>query len=170
MKAYFTKYLPVEGEIRPGDRIQHSEFGPAMFIGISEEDGGAYRIKANAHFVNSVVDPKECLKLFLCTKDNIKDGDTVVHPLIDDQLCVVERRDSNPEETALVVKDKNGFMYSIAIEDAIRVVGEFPEEADFFIGLAGDLMQLLLYVEKDGSLCEGFRTKEIMLNLKKLLS
>ena len=170
MKTYTTKYLPVEGEIRPGDRIQHIEFGPATFIDISEEDGGAYRIKADAHFVNSVVDPKECLKSYLVTKDDIKDGDIVIHPEVDGRLKVIERRDSNPLETALVVKDKIGFMFSIAIEDATRVVAPFPEEADYLIGLQGDIMQLLLYVEKDGSLCEGFRTKHILLNLKRALS
>lgn len=79
MKKYFSKYLPVEGEIKEGSVCyfkQFNEFGTAKmiynelcFVSFPQENKGSLTSPINRN-----LDDKRPYKLFLCTKD-IQVGD-----------------------------------------------------------------------------------------------
>lgn len=103
-KPYFTKYLPVEGEIKPDDDFKHSI-----------KDG----IHTNTDITSINHPDYQKVKLFLCSRD-IKVGDkqihlpsgeiiSTIHDEIDLELCTV------------------GFK-SIGLQPVFKVIGEISPD------------------------------------------
>lgn len=97
MKPYFAKYLPVEGEIKEGDRVKL----PTEFIATAVIENG----KIGWHALNNntighvyfLVGSKK-VKLFLCSRD-IQIGDKV--------LCPMPYQNNKLEEFIITEKPKN---------------------------------------------------------------
>lgn len=101
---YFTKYLPVEGEIKEGDRFLHATTNT---------------IEKAVH--GSHIPPHKLVKLFLCTSE-IKLGDEVIHNEIT----------STPVTVDNIVKGSVWFQETpgkYAVRDCYKVIGEVSPEA-----------------------------------------
>jgi hypothetical protein len=71
MKPYFAKYLPVEGEIKPGDKFLDKQ------LGICTRDKENPWVEWKGGITNLVIDEDhKKVKLFLCSRD-IQVGDRV---------------------------------------------------------------------------------------------
>lgn len=79
MKKYFSKFLPVEGEIKEGDWLidSYNNISKCTFI----EDN---KIKCSAYLTYVEGNPKK-VKLFLCSK-NIQVGDKI-STIFDNRVC-----------------------------------------------------------------------------------
>lgn len=98
-KEYFAKYLPVEGEIKEGDKFIHTELN---------EKGIYTAINIDANFIDSVrgegdefSDPvvpiRYCkkVKLFLCSRDN---PDEIIGEVSEDAKWVKEDMEFSQED------------------------------------------------------------------------
>lgn len=91
MKRYFTKYIPVEGEVKEGDICyftQFKEFGTAKmisgelcFVSFPQEGKGSLTSPISRN-----LDDKRPYKLFLCSRD-IQVGDDIQHTSGENGVC-----------------------------------------------------------------------------------
>lgn len=108
MKKYFTKYLPVEGEIKEGDWVRSPGTG-AIFVW----DEDLLRVEGD-----------QKMKLFLCSRD-IQVGDRVYD--IQSQLYGKITEGGNLIDTYNMLREDE--MELIATLDPIKVIGEISPEA-----------------------------------------
>lgn len=103
MKTYFAKYLPVEGEIKEGDRYRYKGYPMTPLI-----EGRGNR---NVQMIGK---PLEKVKLFLCSED-IQVGDNVIDP-----------GTKNLSSETVLDKEDLEFLNSVR---AFKVIGEISPEA-----------------------------------------
>lgn len=110
-KKYFTKYLPVEGEIKEGDTILYNNrLATATHI--------SYVIKFIDETENTVldtqiqIDSRKKIKLFLCSR-NIQIGDKVFH-------------DTNVQNSGFTWTDSHN--NKMRKDDVYKVIGEISRE------------------------------------------
>lgn len=106
---YFTKYLPVEGEIRKGDKVIHN--GNIVTVIKKEGEGSTWLTNGFPKYGSGL----KKVKLFLCSKD-IQVGDTVRFP---DTL----------KET--IVKEDLLPLSSFRVYGYFKVVGEISPDANW---------------------------------------
>lgn len=113
-KQYFTKHLPVEGEIKEGDKFTYS----IRFGNINKFPDGI----TNAHLHQE--DGNKAVKLFLCSRD-IAEGDKIYLPKLNEYHIFKYERPSR-----IVCESLNG-MYPKEFEkqDYFKVIGEISPEA-----------------------------------------
>lgn len=107
MKTYFTKYLPVEGEIKEGSKVKHN--GNIVTALKKEGEGDTWKTNGFPIYGSNL----GLVKLFLCSRD-IQIGDKVE---ISDSLS--KYWDLESENDVRIAKDK-GFY---------KVIGEVSPEA-----------------------------------------
>lgn len=114
MKKYFAKYLPVEGEIKPGDKFSDNQLG----ICIRGKENPWVEWKGG--ITNLVIDEDHRkVKLFLCSRD-IQVGDKV--------------KTEGIEDRELKYIDKTGTLFFTNGDDCeptvcFKVIGEISPEA-----------------------------------------
>lgn len=117
MKKYFSKYLPIDGEIKEGDMFFFE--GSTLPIQKNEFREKQYPLSCDK-------DPKQKVKLFLCSKD-IQLGDTYYH----DEYCPYpkgEVADSNTKVmNAHMMIANEGENYTG--DESFKVIGEISPEA-----------------------------------------
>lgn len=126
MKTYFTKYLPVEGEIQEGDWITDDKFN----IGKCLQKDSEFLECSCFYGMTDIINWRK-LKLFLCSRD-IKVGDKYwyidvtennkIHKGISNIIEVAPE----PDGHLAVMFDNNTFLW---IEEVFKVVGEISLDA-----------------------------------------
>ena len=111
-KKYFTKYLPVEGEIKEGAIVKWANY---EFVQVSQAQIN------NSYDIKQFTADGKCYKLFLCSRDNMKVGDKI--RMIDNPFIEVEWTEH------LDFSKSNTFTGSDP--DAFKVIGEISERAKF---------------------------------------
>lgn len=114
MKIYFTKYLPIEGEIKEGSKVKHN--GNIVTALKKEGEGDTWKTNGLPKYGSNL----ELVKLFLCSRD-IQVGDNCIDGEGDTVIII-----DNKEES------KDGFQ--IRLEDSyalgcFKVIGEVSPEA-----------------------------------------
>lgn len=117
MNKYFAKYLPVEGEIKEGDKACWS----IRFKHIIGFEGGAKHVQLLQE------DGHEPVKLFLCSRDITSEDYKLPDNLLEDYLQKEYSRYGTGEETF----DQwfNGNINWISTLGAYKVIGEISPEA-----------------------------------------
>lgn len=129
MKRYFAKYLPVEGEIKMGDKIIHGnvqlkEGWNWGYHDINNEEDVAHFTKIKELMENSKHPfPKQVMtkivKLFLCSRD-IQVGDVVHYPGFDLPFKVCNKESDEDIQW--------GFLKDVK-EKHFKIIGEISPEA-----------------------------------------
>jgi len=128
MKLYFAKWLPVEGEIKQGDKVLVSR-GMGKFIGTVIGDKIISNNKDLSYPLNEVEKVK--VKFFLCSRDVQKtDKEIYVHKPDGTEVTKVELIDiiSDGKSTAVMFK-WNDKTPGTLIQNAFKVIGQISPEA-----------------------------------------
>lgn len=114
MKPYFAKYLPVEGEVKMGDKFLDPELG----IGTRRSEEGVYDFQK--------------VKLFLCSKD-IKVGDEICDDNDSSEFCEVMKVDGDNLTIIYHGKEETvSRLYTMKVIGEISLKDTWVKEGDAF--------------------------------------
>lgn len=153
-KPYFTKYLPVEGEIFKGDYFYDKDWDN-VYKSVSPSRTSTYIVDSKNGFHERIMCKK--VKLFLCSRD-IQVGNEVIYLPSGEKRKVL----SKEEVESLTGKGKGNWCeFKVAKDERfhIKVIGEVSSEATWVKeGMEFDETQVKIrFTDMHGKLINSYR-------------